>query len=125
MVLGQAEVLRNLKNALKIVSKDVEQALEETGQRGVGIAKNNTPTVTGRLKNSMGYTVGNKTVGNSDSVNAIGEKNVVAIGTNVIYARRVEFLAKNGSQGYMLRSYNQLKPIAKQIFKTVLGRGIR
>lgn len=125
MLQGQAELERNLQNVLRIVSKSKEQALEEIGQRGVGIIKNNTPVDSGRLRNSMGYTVANKVVGQGDTVNTTSDKDSVYLGTNVVYAAYVEYMAKNGSQGYMQRSFNQLLPIAKAIFKDVFQRGIR
>lgn len=125
MLLNEKQVIKNLENALKIVSKDVNEALEETGQRGVGITKNNTPVKEGRLRNSIGYTIGSTVKGNDDSVKASGDKESVIIGTNVVYAAHVEYMATNGSQGYMLRSYNQLVPIAKKLFDTVLRRGLK
>lgn len=125
MLQGQAEVERNLQNVLKIVAQSKAEALEEIGQRGVGIVKKNTPVDSGRLRNNMGYSIGNKAVGGDDSVKASGDPNTVNIGTNVIYAAYVEYMAKNGSQGYMQRSFNQLLPIAKAIFKDVFKRGLR
>jgi hypothetical protein len=125
MLQGQAEVERNLKNVLKIVAESKEKALHEVGQRGVGIVKQNTPVDTGRLRNNMGYSIGNKAVGSNDAVKASGDPNTVNIGTNVVYAAYVEYMAKNGSQGYMQRSFNQLLPIAKAIFKDVFKRGLK
>ena len=125
MLLNEKKIIANLNNALKIVSKDVSEALEEVGQRGVGITKKNTPVDQGRLRNSIGYTIGGKVEGNEDTVKASSDKSSVIIGTNVVYAAWVEYMAKNGSQGYMLRSYNQIVPIAKKIFETVLKRGLK
>jgi len=125
MLLNEKKIIANLNNALKIVSKDVSEALEEVGQRGVGITKKNTPVDQGRLRNSIGYTIGGKVEGNEDTVKPSGDKSSVVIGTNVVYAAWVEYMAKNGSQGYMLRSYNQIVPIAKKIFETVLKRGLK
>lgn len=128
MILGEKEVLKNLDNVIKIVAKTQKEALEETGQRGVAILKSNTPVDSGRMRNSESYTIGNKVKGYDDKTDALKPSNdddSVIIGTNVIYGPSVEYMATNGSQGFMLRSYNQIKPIAKKIFETVLGRGLK
>lgn len=124
-----SEIQANIDKALKVVAKTTEEALLEVGERGVAILKNNTPVDSGRLRNSMSYTVSNRVEGNtgpdSDAVNKSNDKNTVTIGTNVIYAPRVEFMAKNGSQGFMQRSFNQLVPIAKSVFTSVYKGGLR
>ena len=112
----------------KAVSKNIDEALIEIGERGVNYLKLETPVDTGRLRQSMSYTVGNKVytpLGSQDNVNSSGEKETVYIGTNVIYAPSVEYLAKNGSQGFMLRAYNKTKTRAKEIFKKAAERGIK
>jgi hypothetical protein len=76
----------------------------------------------------MSYTVDNKVykpLGDVGNVKPTNEKDTVYIGTNAVYARHVEYLSKNGSQGFMLRAYNQTKRVADTIFKQVLGKGIR
>jgi hypothetical protein len=103
-ILGQAQVQKNLNNYINIMARNTTQALEEIGQRGVGIVKNNTPVDTGRLRQSMDY----KT-----------EKDFVEVGTNVIYAQSVEFRSKQ-NKGFFLRSFNQLVPIAKEIFRKAM-----
>lgn len=105
-VKGMNTIQNNLKGVVKSLSKDSEQALQEVGQRGVGITKANTPVQSGRLRQSMDYDVKNETV---------------TIGTNMVYAVSVEFRSKNGSQGFFLRSFNQLVPIAKKVFQQVMG----
>ena len=125
MIKGDKEIIANLENVLKIVAKTQVEALEEVGQRGVGILKLNTPVDTGRLRNSMGYTVANKVEGGENTVNRTSEKDSVYLGTNVIYAPSVEYRSKNGSQGFMLRSFNQLVPIAKKIIENSFKGAIR
>ena len=125
MIKGDREIIANLENVLKIFSKTQVEALEEVGQRGVGILKLNTPVDTGRLRNSMGYTVANKVEGGENTVNRTSEKDSVYLGTNVIYAPSVEYRSKNGSQGFMLRSFNQLVPIAKKIIENSFKGAIR
>jgi hypothetical protein len=125
VIKGDREIIANLENVLKIFSKTQVEALEEVGQRGVGILKLNTPVDTGRLRNSMGYTVANKVEGGENTVNRTSEKDSVYLGTNVIYAPSVEYRSKNGSQGFMLRSFNQLVPIAKKIIENSFKGAIR
>ena len=129
MLQGQAEIERNLKNVLKIVAESKEKALHEVGQRGVGILKPNVIPKTGRLRASMSYSLGSDVKmydrDVNDAIKANGDNNTVNIGTNVVYGPYVEFLARNGSQGYMQRSFNQLLPIAKAIFKDVFKRGLK
>ena len=57
-----------------------------------------------------------------DKLKALNDDKTVIIGTNVIYAPKVEYMAKNGSAGYMLRSYKQLKGQAEQIMKLVFKK---
>lgn len=118
------ELNKKLKNYIKVVSKTTEEALEEVGQRGVGIVKGNTPVKSGRLRNSFGYSINNKVVANADipqdQIKPKKGKKYVWIGTNVVYAQRVEYLAKNGSAGFFQRSINQLRPIAKRVFQQVM-----
>ncbi len=104
-LLGEAAVKANLDKQLNIIAKNATEALEEIGQRGVGIAKNNAPVISGRLRQSMDYEVKGSTV---------------VIGTNLVYAQKVEFFSKTGSKGFFLKSYNQIVPLAKEIFRKVL-----
>lgn len=106
---------------IKIMSDNLPDGLAEVGQRGTSILRRNTPVLSGRLRNSMSYTVANKVVApfaffkKMDILNRNRRKNRVYIGTNVIYGPSVEYLSKNGSKGFMYRSYKQLKPIADKV----------
>ena len=103
MITNAKEIIKNLEKTVKAVSKTSDEYLEEMGQRGTGIAKKNSPVISGRLHNSWGYTTKKVRVGNQDSVNKTNEKNTVIVGTNVVYAPKVEYLAKTGSKGFMIR----------------------
>ena len=125
---GQAQVKRNLAKLVKVVASTQTEGLTEVGERGVEILKRNTPVKDGRLRNSMSYTVGGESI---DPLGALapGDKlrvnkatDNVIIGTNVVYGPSVEFLATNGSAGYMLRSYKQLKGIAEKILATAFKK---
>jgi hypothetical protein len=125
MITSNADkIIKDINKFVKTKSKDVGEALIETGLRGVAIAKLNTPVKDGRLRNSMTYTTTEKT--NSigiDNVRRTNEKDVVYIGTNVVYAAKVEFIGR--SKGYLLRSYKILVPTAKKIFKDILRKGLK
>jgi hypothetical protein len=127
-IQGTEQVLANLNNVIKVVSKSTKEGLIEIGERGVNYLKLETPVDTGRLRQSMSYTIDNKVyrpLGNQDNVNPTNEKDAVYIGTNVVYARHVEYLAKNGSKGYMLRAYKRTKEVAEQIMQKVIKGAVR
>jgi hypothetical protein len=122
--VNMKEIEKNIDGVVKVASKTVEQGLMEVGQRGADIVKRNSPFISGRLRNSMSYTINNKVWspyggGGDDIIRKNSKKDEVVIGTNVIYAPYVEYMAKNGSAGFMLGSYKQLKPIAKKVMETV------
>jgi len=125
-LLNKAQVEKKLNSQIKIMAKTNEEALIEVGERAVGILARNTPVKDGRLRNSMSYTIGGKVVDplqandQGDKLNKVRENDKIVIGTNVIYAPSVEYLAKNGSAGFMLRSYKQLVPIAKKVMQSVM-----
>lgn len=120
------EVIKNVDKFVKVVSQNTTEALDEVGLRGVARVKNNSPVVTGRLKNSMAYTVDGKVKKGKgspkDTIKKSRDKKAVIIGTNVEYAQKVEYLSRNVSKGFMLRSFKELKPIADKVFKEVLKK---
>lgn len=128
MLLGVNAVNKRLNEVLRDSKKIQTKGLIEIGETGVGILKLNTPVDEGRLRNSMSYTTDGKSIdplgakNGDDKLRVSKDKTKVFIGTNVIYAPPVEFLAKNGSAGYMLRSYKQLKPRALKIMKATFSR---
>jgi len=128
-MLNNAKLIQiNITNYVLSVSKNIDEALEEIGQRGVGIVKGNTPKDTGRLQNSMSYSTGNKVISESpfneaDKIKPINKDKTVIVGTNVIYGPHVEYMSKNASKGFMLRSYKQWKPIAEFIIAKAAKRG--
>lgn len=128
MIQGEAKIKANLKKQMKIAAKTKTEGLIEIGERGVGILKLNTPVKEGRLRGSMSYTIDNKSIDplgafdSKDKLPTISTDKTVVVGTNVIYAPRVEFLSQTGSAGFMLRSYKQLKPKAEEIMKKIFGR---
>ena len=119
------EIVRNLKKQKGLISRTITQGLDEIGLKGVKNLKQNTPTITGRLKNSMSYSIENKVVNpdtpdeKNDEVKSNPSKKEVIIGTNVVYAAWVEFMSKTGSAGYMIRSYNQTKKQANRIMERI------
>lgn len=123
------KIIRNVDKFVDVQSKNVTEALEEVGLRGVARLKSNAPVDSGRLRNSMSYTIDGKVEkyeGNrKDALRKIRDKKTVMLGTNVEYARKVEYLSTNESKGFMLRSFLELKPIADKIFETVLGKDIK
>jgi len=127
-ILNLKEIQNNLEKQTIVVSKTLEEGLREVGERAVGILDRNTPVDEGRLRNSMSYTIAGDVVdplraeSSGDKLRKITDKDKVVIGTNVVYGPRVEYLAKNGSAGFMLRSYKQLLPIAKRILESVMKR---
>lgn len=127
-ILNLREIQNNLEKQVKVVSKTLEEGLKEVGERAVGVLDRNTPVDEGRLRNSMSYTIAGQVYDplgadeTNDKLRKITDKDKVIIGTNVKYAARVEYLAKNGSAGFMLRSYKLLVPIAKRVLESVMRR---
>lgn len=118
----------------KAVSKNVDESLLEIGERGVNYLKieaNIFQKPTGRLKNSSSYTVDKRVYKPlspfeaDDTLKPTTEKETVYIGTNVVYAPSVEYLAKNGSQGYMFRAYKALKRVVPKIMRAGMKEGMR
>lgn len=115
MLKGLDSVVKNLNAQKKEIEKLNIKALESVGQKGVGIVKRNTPVDTGRLRASMGYSIDSKVKmskgSETDRLKKNDSKKTLIIGTNVHYAEKVEYFAKNGSQGYMARSFMQIKRV--------------
>jgi len=129
------QIQLNLSKYLITFSKNVDEGMEEIGLRGVGIVKANTPVLKGRMRNSMTFTTKNKRGGLNDSGGEAADINEsiyglqhstkdkeVYIGTNVVYGPSVEYTSNTGSKGFMLRSYQQLRPIAEKILATILRK---
>ena len=120
------DIIKNIDKFVKVAASNIEEGLDEVGLRGVGIIKKQSPTISGRLKNSMSYTRNNKVKGGTgDILNKSSDKKTVVMGTNVIYGPRVEYTSTKGSKGFMLRSYKQLKPIAEKVLGTFIKKGLR
>jgi len=128
MISGSVKFTDNTKKIINVMSKTQTEGLVEIGERGVEILKFNTPVKDGRLRNSMSYTIDGKSIdplganNPADKLRKINDDKNVVIGTNVIYGPKVEYMATNGSAGYMLRSYKQLKQVAEQIIRTVFKK---
>jgi len=130
-ILGMKQVQKNLDKVGKSLSEAKTKGLIEVGETGVSIIKRNTPVKDGRLRGSMTYTIANKQDGlespasRSDTLDKNPKKDVVILGTNVIYARRVEFFSKTGSAGFFLRSFNQIKKVVKPILEKHYKRALK
>lgn len=128
-LIGYQQVDKRLDRLIKTAAMSNTQALHELGQRSVGILKLNTPVESGRLRNSMGYTTSGKVVSSADEVSdrldPNSEKDSVEVGTNVIYAASVEYMATNGSQGYFYRSSKQIKAMATAVIRKFLQKGMK
>jgi len=125
------QIASNIDKFVKVASSNIEEGLDEVGERGVAIIKKNTPIVSGRGRNSMSYTTNNKVVTPDkpdfpgDELKKSKNKKEVIMGTNVIYMPKVEYTSTTGSKGFMLRSYKQLKPIAEKVLGTFIKKGLR
>lgn len=67
----------NSKEVLEMLSSAMEAALSEIGEKAVGYAKQNAPVDTGRLRDSIKYTVD-------------PDEKSVSVGSDVEYAQYVE-----------------------------------
>ena len=131
MITNNPKVIEKaFEDKFNAVSNNIDEALIEIGERGVNYLKLETPVDKGRLRNSMSYTVDSKVYrplghATEDTLRASGDKETVYIGTNVIYGPSVEFLAKNGSAGYMYRAYKRLKKSAGLILEKAMQKGMK
>ena len=75
------EVIDHSAEVIAAMKAQVIRGLESIGQEAEGYAKEDTPTDTGRLKNSIAHKV-------------VDAENAVYIGTNVEYAPYVEYNEK-------------------------------
>jgi hypothetical protein len=126
MIGNAQQIAASIDKFVKVKSQNIDQAMHEIGLRGVGIVKGNCPVVTGRLRNSMAYSIEGKVIGGSnpeDTISPTDEEKTVVVGTNVIYGPRVEYLSQTKSKGFMLRSFKIWKPVAMQILVTVMAKG--
>jgi hypothetical protein len=120
------QIEKNIDKFVKVAASNIEEGLDEVGERGTGIVKKNTPVNSGRLRNSMSYTVGGKVKGGKGKIlKKSYDKKTVIIGTNVIYGPNVEYTSTTGSKGFMLRSYKHWKPIAEKILGKFIKKGLR
>ena len=128
-VRGLSEIQKNLTSQRTLVLKATTQALEKIGQEGTTIIKGNSPTISGRLRGSFGYTIsGNVEAPEAfeadDKVKPISDKQSVIIGTNVVYGPSVEYRSQTGSKGFMQRSFNQLRQVAAAIAAQTIKREV-
>ena len=131
-ISGTEKIQRELDKRVKIVSKNATEGLNEIGLRGVGILKQNSPTISGRLKGSQGYSIEGKVhfpgsespFEQGDQIDSNDKKDIVFIGTNVNYAWKVENLSKTAA-GWMARSFNQLKLQANKIFEKHMKKVVK
>lgn len=130
-ITNKNEIQRNFDIWESKINKTVDKTLLEIGERSEVFIRNNTPVVSGRLRNSFGYTVKDKLfkyfhpqVAN-DVIDRTREKQVLIIGTNVVYAESVEYRSKTGSRGFFYRAYKQVVKNAQKVMKVNLKKVLR
>lgn len=126
---GVKQTTSKLDSLIRSVSDTQPKVLHEIGQRAVGILKLNTPVDKGRLRQSMGYSLRGRVVSQASTANdkiaPNAEQDSVVVGTNVVYAEHVEYLSKNGSQGFFTRSYKQINVMAKAVITKGFQGGVK
>jgi len=127
-ITGGKEIEKKLNEVKKTASTQREKALNKIGQIAVGIIKRNTPVDSGRLRNSMSYSIGGKVFEYKESAADAVLKNKanehVIIGTNVEYANKVETMPSQVS-GFFLRSVDAIQPMADDILEKYLKSVIK
>jgi len=131
------QFLRNNKDAFINASDEaIERALEIIGLNCENYARNNAPVVSGFLKNSITSAVGGKSTTIANYKADVGDKTgsysgtvpankepYVVIGTNVEYAKYVEFNSKKKPQGYLRPALSDHFDEFKQIMENELQNG--
>jgi len=127
-MIGEAIVRANLKKAESNLEKGLMDSFLKIGETGVGYLKDETPVISGMLRNSMSYTIDGRVysplIKSSANVNKSSDKTTIYIGTNVDYAPSVEYLSDNNSKGFMHRAYKQTIQKADAIFSKIIKEGI-
>lgn len=131
-ILNSQQINDNINREFNNISEATTKALIKIGGEGARIIKLNTPVKSGRLRKGIGYTIDDKVIYSdepvepNDKIRANKDKFSVVIGTNVIYAPKIEFVPSKSKAnlGFMTRGFKQLKPIAMRIFEEFLKGAI-
>ena len=133
-ILNEWQMKQRFKKLTSTTVHLTEAGLHVVGQKGVTIVKQNSPTIEGRLRGSFSYSIDGENEGFGDQGNGKTlpedkmrnnkKKKTVVIGTNCVYAKKVEFLSNTGSRGFMQISFNQLKQIAEKMEAEHIKKGI-
>ena len=133
-ILNEWQMKQRWKKLTSTTVHLTEEGLHVIGQKGVTIVKQNSPAISGRLRGSFSYTIDGKNEGfgvmgdgaeqPEDKMRDNKKKKTVVIGTNCVYAKKVEFLSQTGSAKFMENSFNQLKQIAEKMEADHIKRGI-
>lgn len=122
-LLNEKEVMAKIDIATDKVLEARTMALHILGQQGVTFLKQQSPVKTGRLKGSMSYSIDRQTLNpephhtntDKDFVGKNDRKDMVIIGTNVVYAPILEYKKDNKHFGYFTRAVNLLRQNAEKL----------
>lgn len=124
----KVQVQSNKREVQRLTAEAIQRGLESAGMEAVTLThrlkeQGGTPVVTGRLKNSIAWAVGNasgggKDGGGEDKPLGTVEDGVLVIGSNVEYAELIEEGRQGGGGAHMLRNaINDVAPKAEKILK--------
>lgn len=127
-ITNEKEVMAKIDIATDKVLEARTMALHILGQQGVTFLKQQSPVETGRLRGSMSYSIDKQTTSpephqtniSKDFVGKNDRKDMVVIGTNVVYAPAVEYRQKKGTDkdksiGFFNRAVNLLRQNAEKL----------
>lgn len=119
----KVRVQSNKREVQRLTAEAIQRGLESAGMEAVQLTyrlkeQGGTPVVTGRLRNSIAWAVGDASGGGEDRPSGTLEDGVLVIGTNVEYAELVEEGRQGGGGAHMLRNaINDVAPKAEKILK--------
>lgn len=125
----------NIKALISNLEKAMPRILTMIGMTVHTEAKENTPVDTGRLKASISYVVENKkpqgwenhpqSQSADHDVDGEGDGSVV-IGTNVVYAKSIEYgHSKRAPSGYLKKALDATEPLLNKIVADELKKELK
>ncbi|KAB0538470.1 HK97 gp10 family phage protein [Pseudochrobactrum saccharolyticum] len=116
-IIGLVKLQRKIGRLSKVAKQEIKQALEQSAEEIVSLAKSLVPVDQGALRDSIGWTWGKvpkgaMTIGKVAEASLAGELTITIYAGNsdAFYARWVEFgTQKMGAQPYFYPSYRANK----------------
>lgn len=109
------EMAEQFRRISRNAENEIERALVSAGAKVVRDAKINCPVNTGRLQNSIAWRLIDE-----------GNKSVVEVGTNVFYAKFIEYgTSRMPAKPFLVPAFLQNRARIQQLINTAIERALR